>query len=59
MTPNHALNRTARKRCLRVPSSLRSSAAGYRDRWALNGVGSVVSASSADLYMPIMAAACL
>ena len=28
LTPNHALNRTARKLRLRVPSSLRSSAAG-------------------------------
>ena len=32
--PNHALDRTARKRRLRVPSSLRSSAAGQRERWA-------------------------
>ncbi len=30
--PNHALDRTARKRRLRVSSSLRSSAAGQRER---------------------------
>ncbi len=32
LTPNHAFERTARKRRLRVPSSLRSSAAPQRER---------------------------
>jgi hypothetical protein len=32
--PNPALERTARKLRLRVPSSLRSSAAAQRERWA-------------------------
>jgi hypothetical protein len=34
MTANQRVNRTARKLRLRVPSSLRSSAAGYARRWA-------------------------
>jgi len=34
LAPNPALNQTTRKLRLRVPSSLRSSAAGYRERWA-------------------------
>lgn len=32
LRPNNGVNRTARKRRLRVPSSLRSSAAGYAER---------------------------
>jgi len=39
MTPNHALERTAASalRLLAVPSSLRSSAAAQRERWAPAG----------------------
>ena len=32
--PNHAFERTAASVPLAVPSSLRSSAAGQRERWA-------------------------
>jgi hypothetical protein len=35
-TPNPALNRTAHKRRLRVPSLLRSSAAGQRERYPVS-----------------------
>jgi hypothetical protein len=37
MTPNLAVNRTARKRCLRVPSALRAPAAGYLERYGPKG----------------------
>jgi hypothetical protein len=38
MTPNHAFERSARQRCCRVPSSLRSSAPAQRDRCAVPSV---------------------
>ena len=39
MTPNPGLNRSARKLRLRIPSSLRSLAAGQRDRLAIYANG--------------------
>lgn len=33
-TPNHAIEQTARKCCLRVPARLRRPAAAHGERWA-------------------------